>query len=64
MDLEQRFWLTTAQKEDAIRALGLPCAPYYQLINRIVATESALAYAAVTVNRLRLISSSELPVSR
>lgn len=64
LDLEQRFWLTAGQKEDAIRALGLSPVRYYQLLNQILATEAALAYAGVTVNRLRRISSSQLPVSR
>ncbi|TDO18187.1 uncharacterized protein DUF3263 [Mycobacterium sp. BK086] len=59
LDVEQSFWLTAGEKEDAIRALGLSPVRYYQLLNRLVATESALAYAAVTVNRLSRIRSTD-----
>lgn len=53
LDLEQQWWATAAGKEDAIRAMGLTPTRYYQLLNRLLATERAVAYAAVTVNRLR-----------
>lgn len=53
LDLEQHWWATAAAKEDMIRAMGLSPTRYYQLLNRLLATERAVAYAAVTVNRLR-----------
>lgn len=56
LDLEQQWWATAAGKEDAIRAMGLTPIRYYQLLSRLLATEQALAYAAVTVNRLRRIT--------
>lgn len=56
LDLEQQHWATAAGKEDAIRAMGLTPTRYYQLLGRLLATEQALAYAAVTVNRLQRIS--------
>lgn len=52
LDLEQRFWLTAGEKEEAIRALNLSPVRYYQLLNQTAATEAALTYAAVTVKRL------------
>lgn len=56
LDLERRWWATAAGKEDAIRAMGLTPVRYYQLLNRLRATERAVAYAAVTVNRLQRIA--------
>jgi hypothetical protein len=56
LDLEQRWWATTAGKEDAIRAIGLSPVRYYQLLNQLVATQRATEYAAITVNRLRRIA--------
>lgn len=60
LDLERQWWSTAAGKEDAIRAMGLTPTRYYQLLNRLVATERALSYAAVTVKRLRRICESRL----
>lgn len=54
--VRQRWWATAAGKEDAIRAMGLTPTRYYQLLNRLLATERAVPDAAVTVNRLRRIS--------
>lgn len=56
LDLEQQWWATAAGKEDAIAGMGLSPTRYYQLLSRLLATERALAYASVTVNRLRRIS--------
>ncbi|MCV7173871.1 DUF3263 domain-containing protein [Mycobacterium manitobense] len=50
-------------KEAAIdEQLGLKAVRYYQLLNRLLTREAALAYAPVTVNRLRRlhVSSSRL----
>lgn len=55
LDLEQQWWATAAGKEDAIREIGLSPTRYYQLLNRLIATEKAVAYAAVAVNRLQRI---------
>ncbi|WP_197413455.1 MULTISPECIES: terminase TerL endonuclease subunit [unclassified Mycobacterium] len=44
-------------KESAIAPMGLSPMRYYQLLNRLLATEKALSYAAVTVHRLRRIRS-------
>lgn len=59
LDLEQQWWSTVGGKEAAISKLGLSPARYYQLLSRLLATEKALAYAAVTVNRLRRVSSRQ-----
>ncbi|WP_082690435.1 DUF3263 domain-containing protein [Mycobacterium sp. M26] len=58
LELEQHFWLTAGEKEDAIRGLGISPVRYYQLLNQIVDSEAALARAAVTVNRLHRIRSA------
>ena len=59
LDLEQQWWSTAGGKEAAITELGLSPVRYYQLLNRLLATERALAYAATTVNRLRRVSSRQ-----
>lgn len=56
LDLEQQWWATAGGKEAAICDLGLSPTRYYQLLNRLLATEKAWAYAALTVGRLRRIS--------
>ncbi|MBX7450396.1 DUF3263 domain-containing protein [Mycolicibacterium sp. 3033] len=58
LNLEQQWWATAAGKEDAIRAMGLSPTRYYQLLNRLLATERAVSYAALVVNRLRRIQTS------
>ncbi|MBX9919124.1 MAG: DUF3263 domain-containing protein [Mycolicibacterium frederiksbergense] len=57
LDLEQRWWATAGGKEAAISELGLTPVRYYQLLNRLLMTEKAVAYAAVTVKRLYRVSS-------
>ncbi|OBB22128.1 DUF3263 domain-containing protein [Mycolicibacterium elephantis] len=59
LDLEQQWWTTPGGKEAAITAMGLTPTRYYQLLNRLLATERAIAYAAVTVNRLNRIRSAK-----
>lgn len=56
LDLEQQWWATAAEKEDAVRANGFTPTRYYQLLNQLIATERALVYAPVTVNRLKRMS--------
>lgn len=58
LDLEQRWWSTAGGKEAAIGEMGLTPTRYYQLLNRLLATEKALAYAALTVGRLRRLQRS------
>ncbi|MCG7592448.1 DUF3263 domain-containing protein [Mycobacterium sp. PSTR-4-N] len=60
LDLERQWWATAAGKEDAICEMGLTPTRYYQLLNRLLATERAVAYAAVTVSRLRRIAKCDL----
>ncbi|TGB37905.1 DUF3263 domain-containing protein [Mycolicibacterium peregrinum] len=54
LDLEREDWSTSpGGKELAIRErLGLRVMRYYQLLNRLITTEAALAYDPITVNRL------------
>lgn len=56
LDLEGRWFATPGGKEEAIRSLGLSPTRYYQLLHRLIETESALSYNAVVVHRLRRIS--------
>ncbi|QRY48095.1 DUF3263 domain-containing protein [Mycolicibacterium boenickei] len=56
LDLEREWWATPGGKETAIiDRVGIRPVRYYQRLNRLIETESALAYAPVTVNRLRRI---------
>lgn len=59
LDLEQQWWATAAGKEDAIRQMGVSPTRYYQVLNRLLETERAVEYAAVTVHRLRRISTRD-----
>jgi hypothetical protein len=59
LDLEAQWWATAGGKERVIREqLGMTPVRYYQRLNQLLATEKALAYAAVTVNRMRRIADS------
>jgi hypothetical protein len=54
--LEQRGWPGPGAKERAIREqLGISPTRYYQLLGALLDDERALAYAPVTVNRLRRV---------
>ncbi|MGV0738175.1 DUF3263 domain-containing protein [Mycobacterium syngnathidarum] len=58
VDLEGQWWATPGRKESAISdQFGMSAPRYYQLLNRLVGTQAALAYDAVTVNRLRRLRS-------
>lgn len=61
--IEARHWPTAGSKEEAIREqLQMSATRYYQLLNRLLDTEPALAHDPVTVNRLkRLRSRTGLP---
>ncbi|WP_159501323.1 DUF3263 domain-containing protein [Microbacterium sp. 18062] len=53
---ESRWGAHAGAKEEAIRSeLGLAPARYYQLLNRIIDTEAALAHEPMLVGRLRRI---------
>lgn len=57
--LEGRGFSGPGAKERAIREeLGLAPVRYYQLLNALLDDERALAFAPVTVNRLRRIRGS------
>lgn len=53
LDLETQSWRYAGAKEAAIRTLGYTPTRYYQRLNHLIDTEPALAYAPVTVHRLR-----------
>lgn len=56
LDLETAWFQTACGKEDLIdEQLGLKPVRYYQLLNRLIEREAALAYAPVTVKRLRRV---------
>jgi hypothetical protein len=52
IDLEAQWWPTAGSKENAIRELGLSPVRYYQRLNQLLDSESALMYNATVVNRL------------
>jgi hypothetical protein len=60
LDLEREDWsISPGGKELAIRnRFGLSAIRYYQRVNQLIDNESALAYAPVTVNRLRRLRSA------
>ncbi len=60
LTLERKFWRTAGAKEDAIRAMGLSPVRYYQLTQRLIWTDAALAADPVTVKRLRRIATRRL----
>lgn len=58
LDLEGQWWATPGRKEVAIAdQFGMPASRYYQLLNRLLGSQAALAYDPVTVNRLRRVRS-------
>lgn len=57
LDFESQWWSTIGGKETAIaERFGMSQVRYYQSLNRVLATQAALSYDPVTVNRLRRIS--------
>lgn len=53
LDLEGQWWSTPGRKEAAISdRFGMSATRYYQLLNRLLGSQAALAYDPVTVNRL------------
>lgn len=61
LDVEGQWWPTVGGKESAIRGIGLSPVRYYQLLNRLLESETALLYNAVVVNRLRRLSRRSFP---
>lgn len=56
LSFEERWGAHSGAKEEAIRTeLELAPARYYQLLNRLIDTEAALAHAPMLVGRLRRI---------
>lgn len=56
LDLEGQWWATPGRKEVAIcDQFGMSAPRYYQLLNRLLGSQAAVAYDPVTVNRLRRI---------
>jgi hypothetical protein len=59
LDTEREWWATPGAKEAAISdRFGMSAVRYYQLLRRLLSSEAALAYDALTVNRLRRISTA------
>ncbi|MER5617675.1 DUF3263 domain-containing protein [Streptomyces sp. NPDC002215] len=59
LDAEGRSWTNRSHKERYIReTLCLRLSHYYQLLNALLDDARALAYAPVTVNRLRRVRES------
>lgn len=58
--LEARSWRTSGAKERAVREeLGLSATRYYQILNRLLDRQEALAHDPVLVNRLRRIRAAQ-----
>lgn len=54
LDFEREWWRYAGAKEHAIRErFGLSTTRYYQLLNRIIDDDAALAYDPMLVRRLR-----------
>ncbi|HHC07421.1 MAG TPA: DUF3263 domain-containing protein [Actinobacteria bacterium] len=54
LDFEGRWWQYPAPKDRAIRDyLGMSATRYYQVLRRLLDDDEALAYAPLTVRRLR-----------
>lgn len=57
LDMEAQWWATPGRKEAAISdQFGMSAPRYYQLLNRLLESQAAVEYDAVTVHRLRRIS--------
>lgn len=54
LDFERRWWRHAGPKEEAIRAeFGLTAARYYQLLNAVIESPSALRHDPILVRRLQ-----------
>lgn len=56
LDFEGSWWLYPSPKDRAVREyLGMSATRYYQALRRLMDDEEALAYAPLTVRRMRRI---------
>lgn len=56
LDFEGSWWLYPSPKDRAVREyLGMSATRYYQALRRLMDDEEALAYAPLTVRRMRHI---------
>lgn len=53
LDIEARSWRYAAHKEQAVTAVGTTATRHYQRIRRLLDDPEAMAYAPMTVHRLR-----------
>lgn len=59
LDFEREWWKHAGAKQQAVRdRFGLSPARYYQLLNRLVDDDEALAYDPMLVKRLRRLRSA------
>ncbi len=57
LDTEREWWAHAGAKAAAISdRFGMSAVRYYQLLARLIDSETALAYDPVTVNRLRRLA--------
>lgn len=65
LDFVGRWWHNAGAAESAIRdELGLSAVRYYQRLTRLLDDPEALAYAPVTVNRLRRVRDARATARR
>ena len=61
LDFESSWWLYPQPKDQAIpEYLGMSATRYYQILRRLVDDEAAVAYAPLTVRRLRKLQRTRL----
>ncbi len=61
LDFEGRWWLYPGPKDRAIREyLGISATRYYQALRRLIDDPEALAFAPLTVRRLRKMRAERL----
>jgi hypothetical protein len=61
LEIESLQWRFAARKEQVIRdQLGLSAIGYYQILNRLLDSETALAAKPMVINRLRRIREMKL----
>jgi hypothetical protein len=61
LDFEGSWWLYPGPKDRAVREyLGVSATRYYQALRRLMDDEEALAYAPLTIRRLRQIRQRRL----
>ena len=59
LGFERQWWKFAGPKEDALREMfGMSATEYYQVLNALIDSESALAHDPMLVKRLRRMRSS------